>query len=59
MARMKIEVTVIKEHEDGSADADIFMDEEAKDFLLKKAIIDTLKEAVAFSANNYAPKTEE
>lgn len=55
---MKIEIKVVKENADGSADADIYLDEEAKDFLLKKAIIMALTEAVE-NAKQYAPKDEE
>lgn len=55
---MKIEVKVVKENADGSADADIFLDEEAKEFLLKKAIIDTLKEAAQNAQQNLTPKED-
>lgn len=43
---MKIEVENIKENEDGSADCIIFLDEEAKNFLIKYAIIASLTEAI-------------
>jgi len=43
---MKIEVEAIKENEDGSADCIIHVDEEAKNFLIKYAIIASLTEAI-------------
>ena len=43
---MKITIEALKENEDGSVDIAIHMDEEAKDFLIRKAIIDCLKEAI-------------
>ena len=55
---MNITIRKVKENEDGSADAEVYLDEEAKDFLLKKAIIMALTEAVE-NAKQYAPKDEE
>ena len=43
---MKITVESIKENEDGSADCNIYLDEEAKDFLIRYAIIACLTEAI-------------
>lgn len=53
---MRIEIKLIKENPDGSADADIFLDEEAKDMLIRKAIIDTLTEAAKNALENNTPK---
>lgn len=44
---MDLKVEMIKENEDGSAEVNIHMDDEAVRYLLNKAIIDCLKEAVA------------
>lgn len=55
---MKIEVKIVRENADGSADADIFLDEEAKDLLMKNAIIMALKEATE-NAKQYVPKEEQ
>lgn len=54
---MKIEIESIKEHEDGSADCNVYLDEEAKDFLIRYAIIACLTEAV--EAGKLATPTEE
>ena len=43
---MKITIEALKENEDGSVDAAIYLDEEAKDFLIRKALIDCLNEAI-------------
>jgi len=43
---MNITVDSIKENEDGSADCIIHIDEEAKNFLIKYAIIASLTEAI-------------
>lgn len=43
---MKITIEALKENEDGSVDTAIYMDEEAKDFLIRKALIDCLNEAI-------------
>lgn len=53
---MKIEIKLVKENPDGSADADIWLDEEAKDMLIRKAIIDTLTEAAKNALENNTPK---
>lgn len=55
---MNITIRKIKENADGSADADIYLDEEAKDMLIRKAIIDTLKEAVQYAQDNNTPKEQ-
>ncbi len=55
---MNITIRKIKENADGSADADIYLDEEAKDMLIRKAIIDTLKEAVQYAEQNVTPKDD-
>lgn len=56
---MNIEIKVVRENADGSADADIYLDEEAKEFLLKKAIIDALKEAAIHAQQNLTPKEQQ
>ncbi len=56
---MKIEIKTVKENADGSADADIFLDEEAKDMLIRKAIIDVLTEAANNAAQHHTPKEQE
>lgn len=43
---MKIEIENIKENEDGSADCNVHMDDEAKDFLIRYAFIACLTEAI-------------
>jgi hypothetical protein len=43
---MKITVESIKENEDGSADFNIYLDEEGKDFLIRYALIACLTEAI-------------
>lgn len=55
---MQIEIKTVKENEDGSADAEVFLDEEAKDFLIRKAIIDCLREAVEHGKEFNTPKDE-
>lgn len=56
---MKIEIKTVKENEDGSADAEVWLDDEAREFLIRKAIIDSLKEAVEHSKNFNTPKDEQ
>jgi hypothetical protein len=56
---MKIEIKVVKENEDGSADAEIYLDEEAKGMLIRKAIIDVLIEAANNSKENLTPKEQQ
>ena len=55
---MKIEIKTVKENEDGSADAEVYLDEEAKDFLIRKALIDGLTEAVEHGKNFCTPKDD-
>lgn len=55
---MKVEIKVVKENEDGSANAEIFLDEEAKDFLIRKAIIDALVAGIEIGKER-TPKEEE
>ncbi len=43
---MKIEIENYKENEDGSADFNVSMDEEAKEFLLRYALIACITDAV-------------
>lgn len=43
---MKIEIECIKENEDGSADCSIFMDDEAKNYLIRYALINSLVDAI-------------
>jgi hypothetical protein len=54
---MKIEIENIKENEDGSADCNVYLDEEAKDFLIRYAIIACLTEAI--EKGKIATPTEE
>lgn len=54
---MKIEIENIKENEDGSADCNVYMDDEAKDFLIRYAIIACLTEAI--EKGKIATPTEE
>jgi len=55
---MNITVEEIKENEDGSADCIIHVDEEAKSFLIRYAIIHCLTEAIEFG-KKATPPTEE
>jgi hypothetical protein len=43
---MKINVETIKENEDGSADCSIYLDDEAKNFLIRYAILACLENAI-------------
>lgn len=43
---MKIELENYKENEDGSADCNVYLDEEAKDFLIRYAIIGCITDAI-------------
>jgi hypothetical protein len=51
---MKLEIEVIKEHKDGSADATIHFDSEAMELLIQWGMIAMLKEAV--NNEQYNPK---
>jgi hypothetical protein len=55
---MEITVKAIKENEDGSADCDIYMDEEAKDFLIRYALIASLTEAIELGRKATPPDSE-
>lgn len=54
---MKIEIESIKENEDGSADCNVHMDDEAKDFLIRYALIACITDAI--EAGRIATPTEE
>lgn len=54
---MKIEIENIKENEDGSADCNVYLDEEAKNFLIRYALIACLTDAI--EAGKLATPTEE
>ena len=43
---MNIPIESVKENEDGSADCNVFLDEEAKDFLIRYAIVACLTDAI-------------
>lgn len=53
---MNITIESIKENEDGSADCNVFIDSEAKDFLIRYAIIACLTDAI--EAGKIATPTE-
>jgi len=55
---MNITVEEIKENEDGSADCIIHVDEEAKSFLIRYAIIHCLTEAIEFGKKATPPDAE-
>lgn len=54
---MKIELENYRENEDGSADFNVSMDEEAKEFLLRYALIACITDAI--EAGKSATPTEE
>lgn len=43
---MNIKVETVKENEDGSADCSIYLDGEAKDFLIRYALLACLENAI-------------
>jgi hypothetical protein len=43
---MKIELDMYNENEDGSADFSVSLDQEAIEFLVRKAILDCVKEGI-------------
>ncbi len=43
---MKIEIEMYKENEDGSADFHVNLDDEAKEFLIRYAIVACIKEGI-------------
>lgn len=55
---MKIEIKVVEENEDGSADIEVFVDEEAKDLLIRRAIIAAITEAAQDAIDNYVPENK-
>ena len=55
---MNITLETIDENEDGSINASIYLDEEAKDFLIRKAIIDCLKDAIDIGVSLTPPSEE-
>ena len=55
---MKIEIENIKENEDGSADCSVHMDDEAKGFLIRYALIACLTDAIE-AGKLATPTTEE
>lgn len=55
---MNITIEQIKENEDGSADCIVYLDEEAKSFLIRKALVDSLIEAIEIG-KKLTPPTEE
>jgi len=54
---MKIELENYKENEDGSADFNVNLDQEAIEFLVRKAILDCIKEGIEMGKT--ATPTEE
>ena len=55
---MKIELENYRENEDGSADFSVNMDEEAKEFLMRYALIACLTDAIE-AGKKATPTTEE
>jgi hypothetical protein len=55
---MKIELELYKENEDGSADFSVNLDQEAIEFLVRKAILDCIKEGIE-AGKKATPTTEE
>jgi hypothetical protein len=55
---MELEVEVIKEHKDGSADATIHFDSEAMELLIQWGMIAMLKEAVKNESFNPKKKVK-
>lgn len=56
---MKIEIENIKENEDGSADFNVYMDEAAKEFLLRYALVACIKDAIEAGKEATPTKGEE
>lgn len=54
---MKIEIEMYKENEDGSADFSVNLDNEAIQFLIRKALLDCIKEGI--EVGKLATPTEE
>lgn len=53
---MKIEIENIKENDDGSADCNVYLDADAKDFLIRYALIVCITDAI--EAGKLATPTE-
>ena len=54
---MKIEIENIKENDDGSADCNVYLDADAKDLLIRYALIACITDAI--EAGKIATPTEE
>jgi len=54
---MKIEIENIKENDDGSADCNVHMDEAAKEFLIRYALVACITDAI--EAGKLATPTED
>lgn len=54
---MKIEIESIKENDDGSADCNVYLDEAAKNFLIRYALITCLTDVI--ETGKLATPTEE
>ena len=54
---MNIEIEMYKENEDGSADFHVNLDQEAIQFLIRKALLDCIKEGIEMGKT--ATPTEE
>ena len=52
---MKIEVTMIKDNPDGSADCTLDLDEEGINYLLKFALVRALEDAIKLAEKEYTP----
>jgi hypothetical protein len=55
---MKIEVTMIKENPDGSADCTLDLDEEGIHYLLKFALVRALEDAIKLAGEEYTPRDD-
>jgi len=56
---MQIEIKTVKENEDGSADAEVWLDDEAREFLIRKALIDCLLAAAEHGKEFNTPKEQQ
>jgi hypothetical protein len=48
---MQIKIKITKEHDDGSADADVNFDKEGLEFLVQEGLISVLKQAIKQNKN--------
>jgi hypothetical protein len=55
---MKIEVTMITENADGSANCTLDLDEEGINFLLKFALVRALEDAINLAEKEYTPNEQ-